>query len=72
MSDADSPSTDEPWRDLRVGDRIRMTGIPESWAQPHAHVPACTRQLVEKLVAQRIVVQVDHLGEFADVLGVGG
>ena len=63
MSDADAQDQHEPWRDLHVGDRIRMTGIPEGWEQPHAHVPACTRKLVERLVAQRVVVQVHHLDE---------
>ena len=27
-------SMDEPWRDLRVGDRIRLVTMPSEFAQP--------------------------------------
>ncbi len=62
-TDSTDPTDPEPWRDLRVGDPIRMTGIPVGWALPHAHVPSCTRKLVEKLVAGRTLLHVHHLDD---------
>jgi hypothetical protein len=53
----------EPWRQLRVGDRIRLVSWPPEWEQPGFHVPACTRRLVRRLIARRRPLRVYRIDE---------
>lgn len=41
------------WRELRVGDRIRLVADPPEWQQPGYHLPPGTRDLWRRLVARR-------------------
>jgi hypothetical protein len=43
----------EHWRDLRVGDRIRIVKLPWYANLPDYTFPQCTRQLFKKLIARR-------------------
>ncbi|WP_339749858.1 hypothetical protein [uncultured Rubinisphaera sp.] len=43
----------EPWRDLRVGDRIRITHIPPEFLKPNYTFPDETRELYEHLIEHR-------------------
>ena len=43
----------QSWRDLRVGDRIRIVQLPTEWNQPGYHVPPCDRRLYVRLIQRR-------------------
>lgn len=56
----------ETWRDLRVGDRVRIVRLPSDWNRPDWHVDLSTRQLYRKLIARKRsvrVYRVDELGQ---------
>jgi hypothetical protein len=48
----------ESWRDLRVGDHIRIVRYPTDWERPDYHVATCTRRLYRRLIARRRPVRV--------------
>jgi hypothetical protein len=55
----------EPWRDLQVGDRIRIVRIPSEFDLPGYYVHRDTRRLYQRLIARRRsvrVYQVDSWG----------
>ena len=51
----------ESWRDLRVGDRIRIVRLPTDWKNPDYYVPPCTRRLYQRLIQRRRAVRVYRL-----------
>ena len=53
----------EPWRSLRIGDRIRITHIPDEFLQPGYMFHDDTRVLYEYLIARGENLTVD---EFCD------
>jgi len=53
----------ESWRDLRVGDRIRIVRLPSQWNEPGCRVPPCTRRLYQRLIARRWPVRVHGIDE---------
>jgi hypothetical protein len=53
----------EAWRNLRVGDRIRMVRLPSAWQQPGYQVPRCTRRLYRRLIERRRPVRVYRIDE---------
>jgi hypothetical protein len=62
---ADMATSNQPWKDLRVGDRIRLVAMPPEWDAPGYHLPACTRNLVRRLIARRRplrIYEVDDAG----------
>ena len=55
----------EAYRELVVGDRIRLVADPPEWQHPSHYVPLCTRKLWRRLVARRRslrVCEVDQWG----------
>ena len=53
----------QSWRDLRVGDRIRIVRLPTEWNQPGYHVPPCTRRLCLRLIQRRRPVRVNEIDD---------
>ena len=53
----------EPWRSLRIGDRIRITHIPEEFSDPGYTFFDETRALYEHLIARDEVLTVDEYCE---------
>ncbi len=53
----------DSWRRLLVGDRIRITHIPEEFLQPGYTFPACTRRLYEHLIAERAILTIDRIDD---------
>ena len=52
----------EPWRELRVGDRIRIVRLPGREVLGYVLHPE-TRQLYERLVATRKVLRIREIDE---------
>ena len=50
----------QPWRDLQIGDRIRITHIPDEFLQPGYTFPDDTRALYEHLIARGEILTVDE------------
>ena len=57
-------SIPESWRDLRVGDRIRIVRLPTAWGQRGYHVPPCTRRLYMRLIQRRRPVRVYRIDDW--------
>lgn len=55
---------DEPWRDLRVGDRIRLVAMPNEFAQPDYLLDLCTRRVYERLIERRRSVRVYRIDDW--------
>ncbi|MFO0798315.1 MAG: hypothetical protein U0804_12630 [Gemmataceae bacterium] len=53
----------EPWRELRVGDRIRVVRLPSGWGRPGYHVPTCTRRLFRRLIERGRPLRVYEVDE---------
>ncbi|MEX0611234.1 MAG: hypothetical protein WD738_08875 [Pirellulales bacterium] len=54
----------EDWRNLRVGDRIRIVRMPSEFDKPGYCVPPMTRRLYKKLIARRRPVRVYEIDEY--------
>ena len=54
----------EPWRVLRLGDRIRVVRFPSEWERPGYHVPPCTRRLYRLLIERGRPVRVYEVDEY--------
>jgi hypothetical protein len=46
------------WRELKVGDRIRIVRLPTDWTRPGYYVHRDTRSAYKKLIARRRPVRV--------------
>ncbi len=55
----------ESWRDLRVGDRIRIVRLPTEWNRKGYYVPPSTRRLYLQLIRRRRSVRVNRIDESA-------
>lgn len=55
---------EEDWRQLRVGDKVRIVRFPSDWGEPGWHVDPSTRELYGKLIARRRPVRVFLVDEF--------
>ncbi len=55
---------DKSWRDLRVGDRIRLVAMPSEFAQSGYLLPPCTRRVYERLIARRRPVRIYRIDEW--------
>lgn len=53
----------EAWRELRVGDRVRVVRMPSDWDAPGYFVPTCTRRLYRRLIGRRRSVRVYKIDE---------
>jgi hypothetical protein len=51
----------EPWRDLKVGDRVRIVQLPTASKQPGYYLAPETRRLYKQLIARRRSVRISHL-----------
>jgi hypothetical protein len=54
----------EPWRDLRVGDRIRIVRMPYDAVTPGYTMMPETSRLFKKLIARRRPVRVFQIDEY--------
>jgi hypothetical protein len=54
----------EPWRDLCVGDRIRLVAMPSDFAQPGYYLHPSTRRVYARLIARRRSVRVFRIDEW--------
>ena len=54
----------EMWRDLRVGDRIRIVRLPSGVDRPGYVFHPCTRRLYKKLIARRRPLRVYEIDEW--------
>lgn len=54
----------ELWRDLRVGDCIRIACLPEKFSRPGYLLHEDTRQLYEHLIAERAVLTVARIDDW--------
>jgi hypothetical protein len=54
----------ESWRDLRIGDRIRIVRMPSGVDAPGYVFPPCTRRLYEKLITRRRSLRVYEIDEW--------
>src|SRR5262245_54202589 len=54
----------EAWRELKVGDRIRLVEEPPEWRRPGYHVPTVTRRLVRRLIACRRALRIYEVDEW--------
>jgi hypothetical protein len=54
---------DESWRQLRVGDFIRLVAFPGEFIQPGYHLTPCTRRVYERLMTRRRPVRVDRVDD---------
>lgn len=54
----------EAWRDLRVGDRIRLVAMPGEFAQPGYQLFPYTRRVYERLIARSRPVRVYHVDDW--------
>jgi hypothetical protein len=52
------------WRDLRIGDRIRIVRLPTEWGQRGYHVPKSTCTLYRRLIQRGRAVRVFKIDEF--------
>ncbi len=51
----------ELWRDLQVGDRIRITQMPSEFSSPGYFLHEDTRKLYEHLVAEQAILTVETI-----------
>ena len=51
----------EPWRNLRIGDRIRITHILSEYLKPNYTFPDETRELYEHLIERRQILTIDEI-----------
>jgi hypothetical protein len=61
---SESARMNESWRDLRVGDRIRIIRLPTEWNQRGYRVPPCTRRLYTRLIQRRRPVRVYKIDDW--------
>jgi hypothetical protein len=54
---------DEPWRDLRVGGRLRVVRFPSDWGRPGYHVPPRTRRPYRRPIERGRPVRVYEVNE---------
>jgi hypothetical protein len=54
---------DEPWRELRVGDRIRIVRMPSDSALEGYVLPRDTRRLYRLLIARRKPLRIYEIDE---------
>lgn len=54
----------EPWRKLRVGDRIRIVRLPSGVDAPGYQFPACTRRLYERLIERGRPLRISWIDEW--------
>ena len=54
----------EPWRTLRVGDRIRFVHMPSEFLRPGYVVHRDTRRVFQRLIERRRSVRICRLDEF--------
>lgn len=54
----------ESWRDLRVGDRIRLVAMPGEFAQAGYLLYPCTRRAYERLIARGRPVRVCRIDDW--------
>ena len=54
----------DDWRNLRVGDRIRIVRMPSDFSKPGYYVHPSTRRLYKKLIARRRSVRVYEIDEY--------
>ncbi len=54
----------EPWRDLRIGDRVRIVRFPAEWNQPGYYLHPATRRLYKQLIERRRAVRVCQIDDW--------
>jgi hypothetical protein len=54
----------EAWRDLQVGDRVRVVRLPSEWDQSGYRVMACTRRLYKRLIERRRPVRICQIDQW--------
>ena len=65
MAPGKADPMDEDWRDLRVGDRIRLVAMPAEFDRPGYVLHPSTKQVYGRLIARRRpvrVVEIDPWG----------
>ena len=55
---------DEPWRSLKVGDRIRLVRMPSEFALPGYYLHPDTRQAYQTLIDRRRPVRIAKIDEW--------
>ncbi len=55
---------DESWRDLRVGDRIRLVRMPSEFDQAGYYLHRDTRRVYKRLIERRRPVRVYEIDEW--------
>ena len=61
---SDALTGEEPWRVLRVGDRVRMARIPSEFSIPGARVADETGAIFRQLVAINAILTIAEIDEF--------
>ena len=54
----------EPWRQLRVGERIRIVHMPSDFARPGYFVHRSTRRIYRRLIDRRRSVRIHRIDEY--------
>lgn len=56
----------EPWRKLKVGDRVRIVKIPSIFSDPNTNLLNAqeTLGLYQTLIDLRIILEIDEIDEF--------
>jgi hypothetical protein len=57
-------TSNESWRDLRVGDLIRLTSMPEEFSQPGYFLHRDTRRVYQRLINRRRPLRIYMHDEF--------
>lgn len=57
-------SSSEPWRDLRVGDRVRIVRVPSYFSTPSNYYDEETLAVYRSLVAAGAVLTIAEIDEF--------
>ena len=55
---------DDSWRELCVGDRIRLVAMPSEFAEPGYLLHPSTRRAYERLIERRRPVRISHLDDW--------
>jgi hypothetical protein len=55
---------DESWRELRIGDRIRLVAMPNEFAQAGYFLHPSTRRVYERLIARNRPVRVYRIDDW--------
>ena len=55
---------DEPWRRLRIGDRIRLVHMPTDFSRPGYSVHRDTRRVYQRIIDRQRSVRICQLDEF--------